>query len=564
MSNKPKLLIIGIDGATFDIIKPLAAAGELPALAGLMGRGAHCLLKSTIPPISPCAWTTFGSGVRPGKHGVLDFCYPVAGTYHLARSYATHSRSRSVWELLEQAGLSVGLYNMPWSNPVAARRGYVIGGFDMLGTAQHCNPPRLAHEIAAALGPDALASWSCWDDDGNLPPAALDVEVDRNTAVARYLLTHHPTEVFAAVYLLSDRVQHFLYAADVDFANGDDPRARLLLHTYKSLDNAVSQLLGLVPEDATVLVASDHGARPVRGSLNLDAILAHLGVLAYREGLPHWSEMLAPRPSLRRRLLDPIWHRIRDVVRRRLPRARARIRFTPRSRQFSAVDWSRTKAFSWGFSPLFRVNLRGREPRGVVEPADYDAFCDDLAAQLRAYRHPDTDEPVFELVEKAADLYQGPHAKAFADLVAMTKDCAYATNVRIPHPEAPVVLDEQVQIAYRRMAHHKPPLPIVSHHHPDGVCILAGPGIPAEEQMRGPASIADIAPTLLYLLGQPIPLEMDGQAMSGLLGSGSLAVRPPTYSDTPLSVAAQPQPLTYSTEEARQVEQRLRDLGYLE
>lgn len=554
------MLVIGLDAATFDILQPLIEAGETPAIASLMERGARCVLKSTIPPITPCAWTTFATGVNPGKHGVVDFRFLERGTYRLFRSHGDDSRSRSVWELLEDAGFSVGLYNLPWSDPRAARRGYIIGGIDSQAAAERCNPPTLAREITEAVGPEALGSGGGRDADGRFNPANLDAEISRDVAVTRYLLTHRPTDVFGAVFMTLDITQHLYYAADVDLANSDDPRAQIMLRIYKLIDNAVGQLLELVDEDTIILVASDHGAYPVRSGLNLDAVLADLGLLSYHDGLPHWSEAFARRQRLLRRLLDPIWHRVRNVVRRVVPRARGRIaRMARPSRLFSAVDWSRTKVFCWGHAPLFRVNLQGREPHGAVRAEDYQRVCDEAVEALRAYKDPHTAEPVFDLVEKTVDLYKGPHARALVDIVALARDSSYATCVHIPHPEAPLFLDEQV---YRYVAPNRPPL--VAHHHPEGICILAGPGVPARADMAPPASIADIAPTLLYLLDQPIPHEMDGQVMSQLLGPARLAAQPPAYCDTPLSVEREPQPLTYGPEDARRVEERLRDLGYLE
>ncbi|MFQ6131474.1 MAG: alkaline phosphatase family protein [Armatimonadota bacterium] len=557
MPPRTRILIVGVDAATFDVIDPLVQAGQLPAFARLMERGARCVLKSTIPATTPCAWTTFATGVGPGKHGVVDFRYLAPGTYHLVRSDAAHVRSRPLWSLLDQAGLSVGLYNVPWSDPAAAGRGYVIGGMDAWAAAQRCNPAELAREITRALGPEALSHASGWQTDPGAAAGNLHSEIERDAAVAAFLLKHHPTDVFAAVCMAIDVAQHLFYAGHIGSQTDGDAPGRILRRLYQSMDRALGQLLDLADENTTVVVVSDHGAHPSRGTLNLDAVLADLGLLSFREGLPHWSELFPRRPPLRRRLLRPIWHPIRNGLRRLFPRPQWRP--TRPSRLFSSVDWSRTKVFCWSRKPLLRVNLQGREPHGIVPPEEFADLCDEVVEQLRAYQHPHTGQPMFGLVAKATDLYAGPHAGSLVDIVAQVKDSAYATDLHIPHPDAPVVLDEQT---YRSMDPNRRPL--AGCHHGDGICILAGPGIPARAERAPAASIADLAPTLLYLLDQPIPREMDGTVMADLLGATTLAARPPRYCDTPLSVEAEPHSPAYRPEEQRRVEQRLRDLGYME
>ena len=123
-----KLLIIGLDGATFDLIEPWA--DELPHLARLMREGAWGRLRSTVPPATFPAWTSFMTGVDPGQHGVFDFTRRVPGAYRVEFVNATHRRVPTLWRILSDAGLRVGVLGVPATYPPEHLNGFQISGFD--------------------------------------------------------------------------------------------------------------------------------------------------------------------------------------------------------------------------------------------------------------------------------------------------------------------------------------------------------------------------------------------------------------------------------------------------
>src|ERR1051325_8760378 len=116
LPNK-RVFMIGWDGATFDLIHPWVKDGKLPNIARPMERGVHGPLRSTIPPWTFPAWTSFMTGKNPGKHGVYDFLRPRQGSYDLEFVNGSHRRARTFWQILSEAGRKVVSISVPCTFP---------------------------------------------------------------------------------------------------------------------------------------------------------------------------------------------------------------------------------------------------------------------------------------------------------------------------------------------------------------------------------------------------------------------------------------------------------------
>jgi Type I phosphodiesterase / nucleotide pyrophosphatase len=152
-----RLLIIGLDGATFDVITPWAQEGKLPNLRKLLENGAHGALKSTIPPMSPPAWTSFMTGKNPGKHGVFDFTARKPYSYDIEFVNARWRRAETIWKIMSEEGKRICVLGVPFTYPPEAVNGVMISGIDTPATggiadATAFHPKALYHEIAANLG----------------------------------------------------------------------------------------------------------------------------------------------------------------------------------------------------------------------------------------------------------------------------------------------------------------------------------------------------------------------------------------------------------------------------
>ena len=150
---KPKVLVIGIDGGTFDIINPLINKGSLPNLKRLIENGSSGILQSTIPPVSPAAWSTFITGQNPGSHGIYNFFDIWPNTYKLRILNASMRKGKSFWKYAEEAGKRVCLINVPFTFPPEKVNGVVIAGMDTPSyDSDFMYPKELKDEIERHVG----------------------------------------------------------------------------------------------------------------------------------------------------------------------------------------------------------------------------------------------------------------------------------------------------------------------------------------------------------------------------------------------------------------------------
>ncbi|PYK24434.1 MAG: phosphodiesterase, partial [Verrucomicrobia bacterium] len=153
MKKVPKVVVIGLDAATWTVIRPWMAEGKMPNLAKLMKAGVSGTLESILPPITPPAWTSFMTGKNPGKHGIFHFVETEHGGYAMNYANATSRRSPTVWKLLNNAGYSVGTMNIPFTYPPEPLNGFQISGMDTPSeTSPFIHPPELREELVKHLG----------------------------------------------------------------------------------------------------------------------------------------------------------------------------------------------------------------------------------------------------------------------------------------------------------------------------------------------------------------------------------------------------------------------------
>lgn len=565
----PRVLLIGLDGATLDLIAPWAAAGDLPHLARLMRAGAWGRLRSTTPAMTFPAWSTMMTGVDPGRHGVFDFTrrpLDPQGRRRYAVEFlnATHRRFPSLWRRLTDAGRRLVVMGLPATYPPELINGVMIAGFDApVATAidaSFVHPPGAYAELRRAAGAYRFADFQ----QQNIGPGwhaealrKLQAALRDRIAIAEYLLTHKPWDCAMLLFGESDTVgHHFWIFHDPASPRHDAARAAELggaiRAVYRQLDEAVGRLTALAP-DADVIVLSDHGFGGAGDRvLHLNRWLHAHGYLRFAAGADWPGRALRGAKRLGLRWLPRGLQQ--QVFRRGGGRLAGRLESGAR---FRGIDWAGTRAFSEEVNtcPAIWLNVAGRDEAGVVAPAAYEALRAELIERLEAWRNPDTGERLVARAWPREALYHGPHVDEAPDLVlelALDRGYTYTclSSQGRPGPAVRALRpDERVGAKGGSMN---------GSHRPDGVLIMAGPGVRAAGELAG-AHLRDVAPTVLALLGEPLPAGLDGRALSEALR------RPPPASSGLAEAAWAPGPeQAYSPAEAAQVAERLRSLGYLE
>ena len=571
MKKVPKVVVIGLDAATWTVIRPCMAEGKMPNLAKLMKAGVSGTLESILPPITPPAWTSFMTGKNPGKHGIFHFVETEYGGYAMKYANATSRRSPTVWKLLNNAGYSVGTMNIPFTYPPEPLNGFQISGMDTPSeNSPFIHPPELREELVKHLGGIQLdlrfLGAMSTDERRNQVLAEMEQMDNQWTKAALYLLENHPQDVMMFVFMSIDTVQHYFwqhmdkghFLHDLKLAPkfGDAVRK-----VYERLDAAAGQIIDRLPPETTLFVVSDHGGGPVVDrTIFLNRYLAQLGLLNYDEKTTSGIRRLG------KKLLRVSFSALRSTLTSR-QKSRLAMLF-PKIRQksemayssFTSIDWSRTKAYCsevLASPPSIWINLKGVKPQGIVDPGDYDALVAFIIEKLAELKDPRSGKPVINRVYRRNEIFHGPFSREGADLVLdwWSEDSLFSSQPSFPEDTG------------------KPALIIREHrpsetsewggtHRLNGILIGRGSGFKSGAEIAN-ARLIDIAPTLLHLLGVPVPEDMDGKVLASAFQPDFLLARP-IRSGAASGTSATDRPSGYTDEEAAKVEERLQALGYLE
>jgi predicted AlkP superfamily phosphohydrolase/phosphomutase len=457
-----KLLVIGLDSATPQLVFDRWRA-ELPTLAGLIARGAHGRLRSTHPPITVPAWTAMLASRDPGELGFYGFRNRRDHSYD-AYAFANSSQVKvpRLWDWLGQAGLRSIVLGVPQTYPPSPLNGEMVTCFLTPSTqSEYTYPPSLKAEVERVTDGYVLDV----EDFRTADKAALLRRVYEKTAkhlrLARHLLATHPWDFFMLVEMGVDRIHHgfwsYMDPAHRKYEPGN-PFESAILDYYRALDGQLAELLALCPPETLVLVVSDHGAKKMDGGVCFNEWLI-------REG--HLTLASPPRTP------------------------------TPVGRV--AIDWPRTRAWGDGgyYGRLF-MNVRGREPAGTIAPADYERVRSDLIAGIEAIADPGG-RPIGSRAYRPEELYRTCNGVA-PDLIVYFGDLDWRSVGAVGMGGIHTFENDTG--------------PDEANHDWHGIFVLSTAG--AETPLRGPLpdlSIYEVAPTLLRLLGLPVPPGLVGRPL---------------------------------------------------
>jgi len=551
-ANSHRIMVIGLDGAGFDVIGPLLAEGRMPNLARLQHTGVWGSLRSIYPPLSAIAWPSFYTGVGPGKHGVFGFSHFHPATYGRSLANAGSVAAPAMWSLLSELGKRSVVVNVPMTYPPAPLKGALVSGL----LAPHPRssftyPDELRDELATELGnlmPDPSRTRLLRRTvRGALAWLGSATEVRKRMFV--HLMRREPWDLFVGVFRTTDVVQHaFLGKA----TRSPEPPyqmerrgGRIIAGHYEQVDAAIGELLAEAPPDTSVIVMSDHGANVKRHTFFTNEWLADLGLLKWSRwplfgesggAVKHVTvgrQLQSLRMAWVGKLLPAHWLDKEIAV----PRE-STILHLGRS-----IDWGRTHAFCDPVMPEgIRINLRGRERDGIVEPGeDYERVLSDILQAARESTNEETGGPMFGATRRE-ELYDGPYLDEAPDMVLITEDLS--------------VRREPCRSGYVRPARGL----LRAGHSSDGILVASGPAFASSDEPVE-ASIVDLAPTILYLLGAAVPEDTDGRVLTELLQAELTRERAVEYAAHPETTERRVAKPTEPMDE--RVLKRLKDLGYL-
>ena len=506
---RPRVLVIALAEATFELIQPMIEAGKLPTFARLMKDGAWGRLQSQMPFATPQICGTVVTGRSPGQHGLMDF-YQRGNDGKFREIRGTDLRAPPIWRLLGEQGLRCGVMNVPFSYPPEQLNGFMISGEDAPGAHRSIAYPQSVYdEIIERFGRYPLKDTFPGGRDRSDYLSIITADVKRQSEIYQHLLRTREWDFAMMFFSQTAMVQHYFWE---DHESRDPANAfrGVVESAYVALDAAIERLTSAAGDGTTVFVISDCGAGPLQSGVNINRFLEEQGLLVQRSGKSAASSDQPERASGLERLRTTVQNYLqRDAFRWLYFAVNHYLRplkvWVQGRLSGGHIDWSRTKAYSRGQWGYVYVNLKGRDAHGIVSSgAEYEAVRDQIIQAISKLIDPATGIPAATKVWKREELYHGPAVEFAPDLVIDWRNGAYMPNEAI---RSKAVFGQRMR-EYMNWS-------TTGSHRIDGVLIAAGPGIAAGTTVQG-ARIIDLVPTWCNLFGQSGPKELEGKVIEAV------------------------------------------------
>jgi predicted AlkP superfamily phosphohydrolase/phosphomutase len=497
----PKVFLLGIDGASWKVLDRFMAEGLMPNLDEITRRGTRGVLNSTFPYLTPVAWSSMLTGVKPGKHCV--FGYNVMenreGMIIGLLANRTKIKSPTVMDMFSQLGKKVISVNMPMSYPPQPHDGTILTGLmtpskesafyrppDLLQELkEHGIDYRIDIDVARDAGGDLEHRMELYLADGaeRFFRDLRQVSEEREKAV-HYLMSNKDWDLFQVNFISMDRIQHYLWD-DIWVDDPESETARRIREHFVYLDSVIGRIHSAIKDQAVLIICSDHGFGDYKGNFYPAVWLKQKGYYVERD-----SEVT---PGLLvKRLLKSLG--LSKKVLRFLERSDKTVAKKLIYVGTSNVSWRKTRAYVYSTCGI-RINLKGRDQYGIVEPGrDYDALREEIAGGLMNITD-DEGRKVMKAVYRVEDLYGVSNIPEAPDLFFEFKDDSFYTTY-YAITESSRFLDKGY--GWRQGDHRR-----------DGVVALAGRGIESGRTIT--ADIEDILPTIMFIQDLPLSDDFDGK-----------------------------------------------------
>jgi predicted AlkP superfamily phosphohydrolase/phosphomutase len=440
-------------------------ADELPTMKRLRDEGVYSRMKSSDPPITIPAWMVMATSRNAGKLGLYGFRHRKPGTYNEIRLANSNSiKEKTVWDILGENNKKVVVVGVPPAFPPKRVNGSLISCF-MTPSAErdYTYPPSLKHELAELIGEYPFDAFFRTDEKDKLIKQLRHM-TKQHFKVLRYLAKCKPWHFLMFVEIGLDRMHHAFwkfYDKEHHLYEPNNNYEHVILDYYKLIDNEIHELLEHTDDNTSIVVVSDHGAKRMKGAFCVNQWLAQMGYLKLRKNPPAGTALTK-----------------------------------------AEVDWAGTQAWGWGgYHARVFFNVQGREPQGTVESNNYEDFRDTIVADLMAIRGPNGEEWDTKVYSPEQIYPNG--VGDYPDLTVYFDDLSWRSAGTLGYdscylPENDKGPDDAVHSHYGVFLYFDPKQDLG--------------GLRMKDQ-----SLLNFAPTVLRILGVPIPEDMEGRTIDEVL-----------------------------------------------
>ncbi len=498
----PKVFLLGLDGGTWKILDPLIKSGVTPNLGKLIKEGRDGILRSTIPYLTPVAWSTLLTGVNPAKHGIFGYSVVENREGMILGLLANRTRIKAptVLDMYHEIGKKVISINMPMTYPPRPTDGIIITGLMTPSKeSKFFSPPTLMDELKER-GINYRIDIVIGEEPGNIEEKLehylsdggkqffddmYDVTREREKAIL-WLLSEKPWDLFQVNFVTMDRIQHYFWN-EVSDPNRTSTVKKRALEQYAYLDSIVGKIYSEIKDGAILVICSDHGFGDYKGNFYPAVWLKQQGYYSERERDLTFG--LLVKSFLKRLKLSKKVLRLLEKSDKQFAKKLIYI-------GTSTVEWSRTRAYVYSTCGI-RINLKGRDQFGIVEPGEeFEKLKQEIKTKLLDLRD-DKGNKIMETVYLVDELYGSVDPETAPDMLYEFKDDHFYTTY-YAITQAHSFLDRRH--AWRQGDHRR-----------DGIVILAGNGIAQGKRII--ADIKDILPTVFYIQCVPHNKNFDGRIL---------------------------------------------------
>lgn len=550
-SRRKRVLVIGLDGATWNVLDPMMKSGTMPNLLKIVNTGVRGTLRSTMPPVTAPAWTSFMTGKYPDKTGIYDFFNHKNGTYFWPPANSTLIKQRKIWEVLGNYGYKVGIFNLPVTYPPTNINGLMVTGVLTPGEySKFTYPKDLQRKIRETIsGYRIRLKWRDYENVG-VRKFIKDLTrvTERRYEALRYCMKQMDWDFFIGVFMGMDWAQHCLWHyLDHDHSRYNPEESKkylpLIKDYYNFLDEKIGNILAEIDDSANVIIISDHGFGPREKAVHLNNWLLHEGYLSYKAGC---------RKRILNRLISfvsPLDINYRSVYRflEKLGIIGGISKEAENLNRFAGpIDWNKTKAFCRTTNGI-HINLKGRERNGTVEQGkQYEELRDQIIDKFMRLRDPVTDKRIIYRVEKRESVFTGEMMYKAPDIIITDHDERFLTSY---DPKSDIKSIFEIQ--KWKTGNHKR----------QGIFIAKGKDVKKGVKVED-SEIVDIFPTILYMMDIPIPKDVDGKVIKEIFNAKHLEESEIRFGSK--AEDKQRLELELSKNEVSEIVRGLKGLGYID
>jgi len=519
-SNNIKIIVIGLDGASLNIIQSLTEKNKLPFFQTLIRKGSYGNLKSSLPLNGAASWASFFSGKNPGKHNIYDFI-KINGSLLNPKTITNDSiKSDLIWHIANKHSLKTILFNVPIASEPDKVNGIMVSGLATAKGQPFAYPNSIYHELLDQNF--EIDSGPFWQFEPDEYINQIQQNFEMQSKIFHQMIKKHPWDMAIVTFNALNRIQQFFWE--------DQEKIESF---YTLFDSFLQNISDSIDKNTYFVLLSNHGFKTVTKKFFVNEWLCEQRLLNKKitinqPRITNIDEILYNHKEKKELLITKLLTKagitkknirlilpnlVSETMKRALPMYIRRIF----KREYLDIKWDQTQAYFLSeHLQGININLKGREPHGIVEPGTkYEQLRDKIISELHHLKDPYTFEPVVEEAYRKEDIFHGEYLDSAPDIIIVP----YKNNY---------YLDPNKRTSRLVISSAKDEYPVYGHYDRNGIFFITGPKIKQGKKISN-TTICDVAPTILHLFGIENKNGMDGNVIADIFSEfdeKNLNIRP--------------------------------------